>query len=430
MKQAQSRVRISFAAHLKPVPVAGFIFSDKTSVSSVSKVSNYRPPVLVKAKEGWYIKYYYRIPVDVRDLYDDREWFRFRVKEDMNRRQGPDREEYATWLLSEITNSLKKGYNPFAPEVEITENQASEFIIPDEISANDALLMFLEKWNQRGLAVDSYNRYKRIVSRLIDWLQRKKMLYGDVKKITVEHIEQFLSDMKTKYDYGNREYNNSYDFLRTAFNFLLKKKIIDESPCTGIDKLKAKTSKHRFYDEANLNAITKALIASDPYTYLAFQSVYYLCVRSDKELMNLKVGNIQWQENKILTEAEGSKGGAGRYIPMDENIKKLFLDNGIDKYPPHYYVFGIHGAPAEKPFGRGFFSKRFKKVRKVAGLPEWFSMYGAKHTRVLHLKGDGVSDANIMALTGHKDFTAYAKYLRDIGLTMDIKDLNAKSRKI
>ena len=43
---------------------------------------------------------------------------------------------------------------------------------------------------------------------------------------------------------------------------------------------------------------------------------------------------------------------------------------------------------------------------------------------------DGLNDADIMSLTGHKDFSAYAKYLRDLGLSADVKKINEKSRKI
>ena len=59
-----------------------------------------------------------------------------------------------------------------------------------------------------------------------------------------------------------------------------------------------------------------------------------------------------------------------------------------------------------------------------------FSLYGAKHTRIIHLKNDGATDSDIMSLTGHRDFTAYAKYLRDLGLGADAKKLNLLSRKL
>jgi site-specific recombinase XerD len=408
----------------------GFIIYNKNSVSSLSHIYNYRKPRIVKAKQGWYIKYYYRIPVDVRHLYDHKEWLPFRFTEGMNRRKGKDREEYAEFLVTEITNALKNGYNPFTSAIEYVENEAAGIILPKEMIAQDALQLFLDKWGQRGLAKESMAKYRRYVGRLMDWLREKNMLYNDVKNITVDHIEAFLSDNKKKYNYGNREYNNAHDFIRTAFNYLLKKKMIDQSPMVEIDKLKTKSSKHRYYDEKSLDAITRGMKTMDPYTYLAFQTVYYLCVRSEKELKSIKVGNIQWKQNMILAEAEGTKGGSGRYIPMDENIKQLFIQHKVNEYPPDYYLFGIKGTPAAAPFGKGFFSKRFKKIRETVGLPSHFTIYGAKHTRIIHLKQDGLSDADIMALTGHKDFGAYAKYLRDLGLSANPEKINKLSRVI
>lgn len=353
---------------------------------------------------------------------------RFRVKEDINRRSGKEREEYAEWLRSEIENSLKKGYNPFYPERKGIEKEELDIEEEKELGAKDAVLLFLEAWEKRGLQSDSLAKYKRTASRLIEWFDKKNIPYRNIKEITQDNIEQFLNDLMRENKFSNREYNNQYDFTRTIFNFLLKKKYIDTSPCAGIDKKKSKSIKHRYYNTESLNAITKAMLAIDPYCNFAFQTVYYLCVRSDKELMNLKVGNIFWDQNKIL--ADFGKGNSERYIPMDHNIKKIFLDRGIDKFPSHYYVFGIHGQPSDVPFGKSFFSKRFRKVREKAGLSEDFTLYAAKHTRVIHLKQDGATDADIMSLTGHKDFAAYAKYLRDLGMDADAAKINKLSRKI
>jgi site-specific recombinase XerD len=419
-------VRISSSAQLKPAAVAGFIKTKKNSVSSVSKVSQYRKPVIVRSKSGWYIKYYYRIPIAVRKFYNEKEWYRFRVKEDMNRRSGEEREQYAEWLRSEIEESLIKGYNPFEPEQEYLNKEEIKDV-SNEIGAKDAILLFLEAWRKRGLEPASMIKYERTANRLITWLEKKNIPYRDIKEITQNNIEQFLNELKKEKGFSNREFNNTYDFTRTIFNFLVKKKYISESPCAGIDKLKSTSKKHRFFDEKNLIEIKKAM-AADPYLDFACDTVYYLCIRSEKELMNLKVGNILWSQNKIL--ADVTKGKSDRYIPMDENIKEILLKRGIDKFPSDYYVFGIDGKPAKNHFGNGFFSKRFRKIRDAAGLDSNFTIYGWKHTRVIHLKQDGASDSDIMSLTGHKDFAAYAKYLRDIGLDADATKINKLSRKI
>lgn len=423
MKQPLHGVRISSSALMKPAPVAGFINSKKNRVKSVPNIINFRKPVIVRSKY-WYIEYYYRVPAHLRARYHEKEWKRFRLKDDINRRKGVEKEIFAEWLRSQIEESLLNGYNPF--------ETAQEYIIKEqmevtELGAKDAILIFLDAWKKRGLEPASMIKYERTSRRLIEWLEKKSIPYRDIKEITQNNIEQFLSELKKEKQFSNREYNNTYDFTRTIFNFLLKKKYITESPCAGIDKMKSTSKKHRFFDEKNLVAIKKAMQLSDEYLEFACDTVYYLCIRSEKELMNLKVGNILWSQNKIL--ADVTKGKSDRYIPMDENIKEIFLKRGIDKFPSDYYVFGIEG-PSPKSFGKGFFSKRFRKIRDAAGLDPNFTIYGFKHTRVIHLKQDGASDSDIMSLTGHKDFAAYARYLRDIGLDADASKINKISRKI
>lgn len=409
--------------HLKPVPVAGFIFSSKNSDNTVPNLYHYRTPKLKKAKNIWYIEYYYRVPLNVRDLYNGKEWLRFRIKKDINRRTGSERQEYADWLLQEITSSLKGGYNPFNPASEYAAEEIEEKQV---LNITDALNLFLEKWKTRGLDPLSYMKYERYVKRLIDWLTLKKIPYRDVTEITQNHIENFLTDMKQTHQFSNREYNNHFDFIRTAFNFLLKKKYITESPCAGIEKQKVKVTKHRFYDAKALDEITRALKVQDPFTWLVFQAVYYLCVRSDKELSNLKVGNIQWEQSVILAEVSKTDQ---RYIPMDDNIKFLLKEH-IKDAPGEYYIFGAYGNPAAIPFSHGLYAKKFRKVRDLIGMSDKYTLYGAKHTRVIDLKQSGATDADVMSLTGHKDFVSYAKYLRDIGLAADMEKLNKLSRKI
>ncbi len=393
----------------------------------MSAISHFRKPELVKAKDGWYIKYYYRIPHDVRHLYDDKEWYRFRVKLDINKRKGSDRAEYAAWLLDQITSSLKKGYNPFKPDQEIFEADAfPELPAKQEINATDALLLFLEKWREKGLEEYSYKKYERYIGRLIEWLKIKRIPYIELSRVTEDHIEQFLADMKKKNDFSNREYNNHYDFIRTAFNFFVKKKFIAESPCAGISKLKTKASKHRFYDKVALEQITRALQTLDPYMYIVFQAVYYLCVRSDKELQHLKVGNVMWEQNKILVEVSKTDQN---YIPMDDHIKAILKDY-IKDAPAEYYIFGPNGEPSPIKFSHGLLAKKFQRVRDRYGMDKAYTLYGAKHTRVIHLKQDGATDADIMSLTRHRDYTAYAKYLRDLGMDADAAKFSRLSRKV
>lgn len=107
------------------------------------------------------------------------------------------------------------------------------------------------------------------------------------------------------------------------------------------------------------------------------------------------------------------------------------------EYPAECFVFSVphknrfvkDANPGSQPFGNGFFSKRFARIRKKLELSSDFTLYGFKHTRIIHLKTDGVQDGDIMNLTGHLNFESYSKYLRDLGLSANPDTINQKTRK-
>lgn len=131
---------------------------------------------------------------------------------------------------------------------------------------------------------------------------------------------------------------------------------------------------------------------------------------------------------KILTFVDNQKIDINKIGNYNLNQQEFADAIGITREMVGKMERGIEGCPAIKPFGTGFFAKRFRKVRKEAGLPTHFSIYGFKHTRIIHLKQDNATDADIMSLTGHKDFSAYAKYLRDLGLDADAGKISKISR--
>ncbi len=431
MKNSSKGVQVCSSLHLKPVPVAGFIVYNKNLANTLPKFYHYRKPKLVRGKAGWYIEYYYRIPAEVRGMYlnvngEPKEWERFRIREDLNRRKGKEREIYAEWLLNEITSSLESGYNPFRPDLETHSENKIEDSSCTDINITDALIQYIQHVKDRGLERTSVAKYEKVIYRFLEWLKTKRIPYTEANNITTDLIEKWLLDMKKTFGFKNREYNNHFTFIRTAFNYLLKKKLILTNPCIGIEKQKTKASKHRYFDDQTLRDITRALEVQEPYTLLAFLCVYHLCIRSEKELKYLKIENINFDANNILIVESKTDH---RYVPMDDVIKAK-LKEYVNGHPKHFYLFGIKGVPSNQPFGKGFFSKRFKKVRESIGISSDYTIYGAKHTRIVHLKKDGATDAEIMKLGGWRDYNSMSKYMRDLGMDADMEVLNRLSRKI
>ncbi len=400
--------------------------------SVTRKGADFRKPVLKKSESRWYVEYYFRVPSFVTT---SKKWERFRITGDINEHRNSTSAEH---FRQSIEDALKNGFNPFALDYRDKKNEAKEVEEKKEWTIQQALLWFLQKWPDRGLDPESIAKYTRAVTVLTDWLRSKNLLHSPIQDITTKHVEDALADSKRDLEWGNRYYNNMKDYLRTAFKYLVKNKIAPANIIEDIDKLKVKTRKHRAYDDDVLKRLMDTLQKEDPYLHFAAQVVYHLCLRSEKELSLFKVGDIIVERKQARVSPEDAKGGMGRYIPLSDEIIKVFEERSILSYPKDYYVFAVShqnkfvkdGAPGPEPFGRGFFSKRFSRIRKMLNLSSDYTLYGMKHTRAVHLKLDGASDAQIMVLMGHTDIATTAKYLRDLGLFVDADDINKLTRKI
>lgn len=377
----------------------------------------YRKPKIYRGKGKWYVYYSYRQA--------DGSWKRYRVYEDINRIKTL---EYAEHLRKAVLYALESGYDPTAQDRLIEQ----EFLGNVQMDISRALQKFLDL-KKGTVKRPTYLDYERASIYLLEYLKERKMLNAHPDEITSELIYEFLNQYKTNLNWGNRTYNNYVNSLRSAFIFMRKRKYCQSNPITDIDKLKSMPKKHRFYDDGLLTRIKDCMEKHDPYLEFACQAVYFLCIRSYEELSRLKVKDIYVQRMQVFI-SDGKTGD--RFIPLASEMLDLFKKWRVLDADPNYYVFspqhrGNHllaGRPGLKRFNVNYFAKRFKKIRELLDLSSDYTIYGFKHTRVIHLKMDGVSDADIMSLTGHTDFASYAKYLRDIGMTSTPAQLENKTR--
>lgn len=376
----------------------------------------------------WFVEFKHLIPLALRPKYQNRKWHRIKVYKDINIIKTL---EYAQAIRKAVEQWLSEGYSPFKMDIEAMKVLNGE-LKEKHWTIQQALIHFKDKWAKRGLSPKSTVKYERTADRLIDWLTKRNMQHLDAKEITSEHIDLYMENAKEENKWENTTYNGERGFVGTIFNFLSKKKIT--SAIDLPDKLKQKSKKHKYYDDRTYKRLKEVLIKKDPYLHFAFEVVYYLCIRSEDELRNFKVGNIFPDRKQVFISGKTGE----RFVPMSKEILNIFKKRKIFDYPEEHYVFSVahknkfspDGHPGPAPFGSGFFSKRFSKRRKEAKITSEYTIYGAKHTRVIHLKNDGARDSDIMSLTGHDSFEAYATYLRDLGITANDTDIHRLTRKI
>ncbi len=382
---------------------------------------NYKGLKLVKAKR-WYVEFYYRIPDGLQKRYDDQEWLRYRKYEDINRIKDPaEKEKYGRLLKAAIKFALEnEGYNPLAAEAKL-------FVKKEGIAltAKVGIEHFKDNISQKSLDTETNSRYSRTADLILEYLEKVGKLNIPFEEVDETLITECLQFYRKSVPWSNRTYNNNLGYFSIIFNFLKKKKKISHNPCDDIEKLRYTTVKHRYYDDKLLPKVTAALKETCPVLYLIAQFVYYAGVRSSKEILNLQVGDILMDRERIRFRI--TKGKREDYIVLDPKLKEIIRDSGIMNYPEDHYIFDATGIPQPKKSSGAFIPKRFRKVRKKVGLTEDYTLYSFKHTRAVNLLTDGAEPIDIMQLFRHHDLTTTSKYIRDLGFDLNAK-FAAKSR--
>ncbi|HVU93752.1 MAG TPA: site-specific integrase [Puia sp.] len=401
----------------------------------MGKYVTWKEPKLYKGKDKWWVEYQFRIPEELRYRYNNAKWKGFKVYEDINRIKT---DEYAHLLITAVRSALEKGFNPFeyAEEAVVQFQQQTPTAQQKVWTCTQAFNYFIQEWEQRGLEDATLTKLKRAIEALTAYLTKRNMHHEPVTIITEDHVTAALREASTANGWSNRTFNNNKTALSTLFKFLEKKRIIADIPTAGIEKKKTKSKKHRYYDPEQFDRVRKVMKEDDPLVYFATKLIYYLCIRAEKELKHFRVGNIFLDRKQVLIQAEEAKTDADRFIPIpDELMEELTY---IRKhYPTDFYVIGkgnrikfVHeNTPSPKPFPNNMISSRFAKIRKKAGITSDHTPYSFKHTRVIHLKQDGAQDKDIMQVTGHTSYQAYAEYLRDLGVDGNPEAINKITRK-
>lgn len=416
-----------------------FVFLSDNNASFVpkGKFVTYRPARLVQAKARKYVEYYCRVPLDLPTELQKRHekpgaWERFREFDgQINRIKSS---EYDEKLVTAINDLLNTGWTPFKYEMEelarIKAEEAAAALAEAKVkeqtvSLNYATEKFLEGYANEG----TKGQYRTMVNFLKEYFTGEKeavtdLWYQSVKYITDEDLLGFMQHYEEARPWKPNTYNDKVEKLITIWEYLISKRYIKENPAKLLEKYtKGNIVKHEYYQDSFIPVVKKAVLDIGFWgkpLHQFCEVVYYSCTRTDQETRRLKVENISWDLKQLFIPEEIAKGGRPRSIFLVPELEELFITMGLKELPGHFYIFGENGVPGPVPTEEGFFSDIFREdVRKPNNFSDKFTIYGWKHTRIVHLYLAGVDIALLQQLCGHSSPSMTLKYLsRGLGIVL------------
>jgi hypothetical protein len=374
-----------------------------------------KPRLNTDNPKKWFVYYNFRVPENLRDLYT-RGTKRFKVYAGLNRLPDNERQKAADDLIAELSLALRNGWlNPFEVISEVaTYLQKSE--LRSEKPARDALALFIQSREERKLDKTSIVAYQGTV----DWLVTG---IGDIPIGEVKYTDISATLNKTAADrkWSATTINKEWDFSQTVFNWLALEEYVDKNPLKGkVVKLPTDKTTHRWYDKETATIVKKAIRSSDtPWLINVCQFTYEILIRSKTELRNIKVGDIDMKLHRIAFRKEWTKNSSDQYRDYSDSFHQLVLDMGLDKLPKDWYIFGKSGKPGPTMAAHNYFSRHWEKIRSDIGLSGEYTIYGWKHTAVVHDMMKGVDGYTISHRARHGDTKTTDDYKRDYDITLN-----------
>ena len=261
---------------------------------------------------------------------------------------------------------------------------------------------------EKGLSKNTIQSYESDIYQLYQWnISKNKKRITEIKKIDTSQYISYLFSQNLKSTSVNRKISS----LKTFFNFLLKKKLIDVNPFADQIMPKKPISLPKSISEDD---VVKLLDAPKPDSLIglrdkAMLELLYASGVRISELVNIKFSDLDLERNIIKVFGKGSKE---RLVPFGEDAAqciRAYIDErkkNKDIASIKYIFLNNRGSK----ISRHAFWHRLKEYCLEIGLKRDISPHTLRHAFATHLLNRGADLRSVQVLLGHSDLSTTQIY--------------------
>ena len=261
---------------------------------------------------------------------------------------------------------------------------------------------------EKGLSKNTIQSYESDIYQLYQWnTSKNKKRITEIKKIDTSQYISYLFSQNLKSTSVNRKISS----LKTFFNFLLKKKLINANPFADQIMPKKPISLPKSISEDD---VVKLLDAPKQNSLIglrdkAMLELLYASGVRISELVNIKFSDLDLERNIIKVFGKGSKE---RLVPFGEDAAQCisaYIDErkkNKDIASIKYIFLNNRGSK----ISRHAFWHRLKEYCLEIGLKRDISPHTLRHAFATHLLNRGADLRSVQVLLGHSDLSTTQIY--------------------
>jgi len=273
-----------------------------------------------------------------------------------------------------------------------------------------------------------FNLKQRIIDHVVNRKYNRKKTRQDYES-KIRILMGFLAGKKLDQDGMNNffvyllhnKHEVTYNKYLTVLKMLFKEMEIIHL-LSGIRAIKKAESTPAQYFQRHQAKLLLDRIKGDPDLHLCIQLMFY-CFLRPAEIRLLKIGDIFFEDRKILVRKEISKNGKSQFISIPDcfypEIKRL-----IFRKPGDFVIENPN--KAGYPVSANHFANAHRIILKSFGFDtDRFKMYSWRHTGAVMAAKAGISLKSLQIQMRHHSIDQTDQYLRQMGV-MDQDDLKQK----
>lgn len=312
--------------------------------------------------------------------------------------RGQKRDKFARTLCCEINRKLYEGWNPYL------ENDAYF----SGTSMQKGIKEFLEA-KGRNVRPDTFRSYHSYLKWFNGFLQRSGKIQMPIRTFTDRDAEKAMKELETRSDIGSATYNSYLEFFRNLFNYFINRNWLKENPFSRIERKREEQKRRELIPPHIRQQIADYFVQTQQIPYLYIMQLCYRCLIRPKEILMLKIKDIDFVDNIINLPADVAKNHKARTIGVPEEIMAYL--NKIRDHEPNEYIFSKGYLPGFELKSSKDTSKTWALMRKHLNLPLKYQFYSLKDTGITELLERGVPAKYVKDLADHSSLEVTERYM-------------------
>jgi integrase len=253
----------------------------------------------------------------------------------------------------------------------------------------------------KELLFDNYRMNNQNLEPVENSWKRLKSKFAEMRaeSVTTKDIENYIRDRQAE-SYANASINRDLAMLRRMYSLATRStpRKVRSIPAFP-QRLKEAPPRSGFVVDAQY----RALMDLDMENWLrAFLAIGYKFGMRKQEILDLRVGQVDFAERIIRLNPGETKNDEGRIAPITSQIHDLLKECVRDKGPGDF-LFTRDGKPVKD------FRGTWEQLTAAAGVPGLL-VHDLRRSAVRNMVRRGIPEKTAMAISGHKTREVFDRY--------------------